>query len=403
MDTLDGPLYTTLQTLPAFPFGQLIRPDAVGIAKQKKAFFANRTLPTFTYSRAERFDLPGFLQKLDSVESRIASFSVSADVRNLYHEKCAEIRARAALISAIARKNDQEVTACADLLYGTPTQSESDLAQEFTSMLAQAHELHTHKTPVTAELFTQMVRMMLERYNLSHWKIVPTNRSSVSIIHGKGSPSATIKIPKKFLSSRARAARVLTHEIEAHALRTKNGFSSSILLLGRGLAGYIATDEGLAITMQQKLEGAPSRDPGFWDAWAAALSITHGFTDTFDVLCRAQTALNIAMNKSDAEHHAQNSAWRLMLRLNRGIHAPGASGIGYRRDHIYRSGLLAVRETIATHGESTILPILFAGHAALHHIPTLQKLDITGETPALCSNEVVRAVMQSHGSRSHKK
>ncbi len=396
MEILDRPLFKTLQTLPPFPFAQLVRPDLKSVRLSRDAFLTNRTLPQFTYERADRFDAKAYEQALNAVEDRISSIPALESVRALYHEKILETRTRLHIITAIQKHDAAAVSANADHLFGNTAQSEQELTDEASDMLARAHELHTHRDRIDTELFTHMVRTTLNYYDLHHWTIRPTSRASVSILHGNDDQSAAVKIPKKFVASRARAARLLTHEIEVHALRTHNGFTSPITLLGVGLAGYIATDEGLAVATQQKLRAEESMDPGFWDAWASVLTQGHDFTSTFDVLYDARRKLNIAMNIPDADVLARDTAWRLMVRVSRGIHTPGDTGIGYRRDHIYRSGLVTVRQAIETHGESAILPTLFAGHAGIHHIPVLQSLGIRGRIPDLISKRIVKEVLADH-------
>lgn len=395
MEHLDASLFQTFNTLPTFPFARMVRPDRLGIRDVRDAFFANRTLPTFSYTLADRFDTLGYLRALDAVADRIESLPALDTVRMLYREKIEELRTRCSLIQGIQRRDDIAVSSIGDHIFGAPKLNAVMLRDEFEDILGRAHELHTHEDRVDATIFTHMVRAMLEHYGMRNWSIRETSRPSVSIVHGDHANTPTVKIPKNFLASRARAARVLTHEIEVHALRSHNGRTSPLLLLGNGLANYITTDEGLAIALQQTLRGEDSTDPAFWDAWTVALTIDHGFIDVFDTIAAARTKLNAAIGRERAIEEAQNTAWRLMLRVSRGLHQPGTIGLGYRRDHIYRSGLIAIRQTFDTHGKTEILPTLFAGHAGIQHIDALKKLGITGKTPDMISTHIVRKVLRS--------
>jgi len=264
MELLDATLYTTLQTLPAFPFAHLVRQQRSAARIARDDFARSHSAPTFAYHRLDHFDDSAYLLALRTVHDRIASLSVAEDIRALYVEKLAELTTRARIIGAMKRKDDNAVTAFADHLFGPCVQSSAELTNEFDTLLARSHELHTHQDRVDASTFERMVRTMLAHYGMTNWTTRFVNRSSVSVSRTDALDHApVVKIPKDFLSSRARAARLLTHEIEVHALRTANGMSSPILLLGRGLAGYIATDEGLAVAMQQKLKTEESMDPGF--------------------------------------------------------------------------------------------------------------------------------------------
>lgn len=401
---LDIPLFQTLQTLPAFPFARFVQQDLKSVRVAKEEFLKTRKIPTFTYAKIELFDTVHYRRALLSAHDKIASFAVEEDVRALYFEKLRELELRCEIIDAMKRKDDEAVTAFADHLFGPGVQGVEELTDEFDTMLSRAHELHTHQDKVNAELLTKMVRATLDYYGLQHWTIRLTKRLSMSISHcDDGETIPVVKIPATFLASKARAARLLTHEVEVHALRTANGMTSPILLMGRGLAGYIATDEGLAVAMQQKLRAEESMDPGFWDAWTAALSKEMGFVEMFAVIDEAQKKLNSAMNVDDADAKAFDTAWRLCLRETRGIHHPGAAGLGFRRDHIYRSGLFHVRQAIETYGEKEILPTLFAGHAGVHHIPMLLKRNIVGRVPDFVGKAIVKEVMMDVRRQTKKR
>ncbi len=395
MEQIDLALYKTLNTLPALPFAQLARPDQKSAVRSRRAWFADRSLPIFTYSRADKFDCLDYQQKLKAVHDRVASISVAEPIRQIYFEKINELHNRLAVIIAIKNKDDVAVSAAVDHLFGEPTQSVNELTNEFNELLNRSHQLHTHQHSIDANLFRRMIESTLNHYGITNWKIVETKRPSLSVIHSDKN-GITIKLPTKFSSSRARAARLLTHEIEVHVLRSFNGQNSPIALLGRGLANYVSTDEGLAVYMQQKLKAEESMDPGFWDMWATVLSKKLGFVDVFDTIYEARKKLNLNLNIVDAEHEANDTAWRLSLRLNRGIHHPGAIGLGFRRDHIYRTGLFQVRQAIDTYGEETILPTLFAGHAGIEHIPLLLSMNIIGKIPELIGKKIVKEVMMEN-------
>jgi hypothetical protein len=404
MEHLDAPLFQTLQTLPAFPFALLVRPDRASVLAAREAFFLNKTIPSFTYSRADRFDCKTYFFALDTAADRIDHTNAIDDIKTLYQEKLVELHRRCSMIAAIQNKDDSRVSILADELYGTPMQSAEILHKEFESMVMRADEFHTHREMIDATSFTRMAKATLEHYDIHHWTVRQTNRSSISIVHASTKRPPVIKIPKQFSASRARATRVLTHEIETHALRTHNGLQSPLLLLGRGCAGYLATEEGLAIAMQQRLRKDATVDPGFWDAWTAALTQNHDAIDVFTIIHDAKRTLHAKKNKILTRcvsiHHetsAQDAAWRLLLRCMRGIHTPTQKGLGYRRDHIYRSGLLQVRSILEHHGDA-ILPTFFAGNIGIAHIPLMQSLGITGRTPDFVAGTLVKKERISHPS-----
>ncbi len=267
-------------------------------------------------------------------------------------------------------------------MFGTPAFSLSALRAELTGRLARQGHGHIHAPRIDAELFCRMMRRVLDHYGLTDWRMKLTPRDRIQIGHGKRERTPMVRVPKKLLISKRRATRLLTHEIEVHALRTANGTESPLHLLSRGCAGYILTDEGLAMYYQDSVlfpptEVANAERPvsGFWEAYTATLSQHHTFAETFAELAAVTT---------------KDAAWRLCVRAYRGITHPTTAGLGFLRDHLYRSGFLAVQDAIHTQGES-ILSDLFSGNIGLHDINLLRSLHLPkGTLPQMISAKIVR-------------
>jgi len=240
-----------------------------------------------------------------------------------------------------------------------------------------------------------MVSQVLEHYGMTMWEVEMRARSSVKISH-RVFYNPRIQIPKKLQISRARAARLLTHEIEVHALRTYNGMQKPLYLLWRGLDRYLPTDEGLAMYYQQQISSSERRHaPGFWDAWTTLLTQRGNFAETFETIASARTKLAEAMGASTPEATGKDAAWRLCVRAYRGIRDPSKRGVGFLRDHVYRSGFNMIERAVEE-GGSEILQRLFVGKVGLHHLDKLERLHITrGRTPDLISPQIVKKVMRS--------
>ena len=394
MHYLDEREAELLGTLPPLPFARLVRQDKRGLNAAKTAFETTGTLPIFSYSLARGFPVDAYREALKRVSAHFID-RVDA-VGELYRQKCDELGVRLDVIAAIAHGDDEAVTTLSAAMYGKPVETEAELAQEFRDVLAAAGRLHRHRDLVSAPMFAEMVRRTLAHYGIDDWTIAFSRQSSMRIGHHRhlGERPHVINIPTSLSVSRARAARLLTHEIEVHALRTANGAASPLRLLARGLAGYARTDEGLAVLLQQRLRTEGATSAGLWDAWATTLAASRGFRDVYDTLFAARHELSIAIREPDADTRAADAAWRLSLRAYRGITTPGNKGLGYMRDHIYRSGLIEVRNHIALHGD-TALGAIFVGRCALSHLPRLAELGITsGRTPEMIGKHVVRDVMR---------
>ncbi len=385
----DAAFFAELLKLPSFPFYRLIRQDAQRAKEQRRAWFHKGTPPVFSYLEAQSFDVMGYLEEVEACKSRLPAKPTW--IRALYNQKLDELRMRAALVLAISHGDDQTVTHLSQKLFGHPRQDVQELEREFSCMLEHAHTFHNHKEPIDARAFEKMVQAILDHYHIDGWKVTFSSRPSIKITRGRRARRPVIAIPSNLQISKARAARLLTHEVEVHALRTENGRRSSLEILHVGLNGYVRTDEGLAIYYQQQLsKEEPRHAPGFWDAWTCALTQEGTFEDTFATIAQARAQLAAATGAEDAQNVGNDAAWRLCARAYRGITNANTYGVGFLRDHLYRSGLLDVKEAVDAHGEK-ILKQLFVGNIGLEQLKSLKKVaSKDAQLPTLVSKQIVK-------------
>jgi hypothetical protein len=157
-----------------------------------------------------------------------------------------------------------------------------------------------------------------------------------------------------------------------------NALNGPLHILRRGLTGYATTEEGLALYCQQHHSGhAWKRSPGFWNAYACALAQETGFATTYQEL-KAQ--------------RGPKEAWRLCLRVYRGITDTSQSGVGFFRDQIYRAGYEEIKKAIAH--DDQLFPKLFAGHFGLADLAALEQLEIPwGRQPDFIAEQIVSQVI----------
>lgn len=385
----DEAFFKELLKLPVFPFYQLIRQDRDQAGEQVNRWLKQEIAPTFSYPTARHFDVLGYLEAVETCRARLPKDP--AWIRQLYEEKLDELRLRASLVLAIANADDQTVTHLSTKLFGLPRQDADELEKEFACMLDHAERFHEHTAPVQASMFANMVKDLLDHYDIRGWKVTLSSRSSVRITRGRRARKPVIRIPTALAISKARAARLLTHEIEVHALRTENGRRSPLHILHIGLSGYVRTDEGLAMHFQQQLaKKAPRHAPGFWDAWTCALTQQGTFADTFNTIATAKTRLAEAMGIQETEAIGQDAAWRLCKRAYRGITNTDTYGVGFLRDHLYRSGLLDVRDLIEENGQNA-LHDLFIGNIGIDDARRLEGHNLpSARIPELMSKMIVK-------------
>lgn len=368
---LDAELFAALMRLPALPFLRLLAPR-----------------------RAARFDVAAYRDALAAFRARIDTLSTHPAVALLYHAKADELALRADCIDAVKRGDDAGVTAASLALYGQPRVNRQTLQAHLEEMCAHAGKRKT-RIPVwiTAEMFAAMARRLLAAYGLTDWRIQTSTRSALHVGHTKRLRTPLLRIPTSLRITPRRAAQLLAHEVETHVLRHANGERSPLLLLGRGTAGYLQTDEGLAMYNQQQLSRNTRHWPGFWEAYAAALAREYDGRETHRILAAARTRLAARMGHDQPEALGQSAATRLCKRLYRGIASRTTPGVGFFRDHVYLSGYEDIRTWTATHDVSE----LYVGHVALHDLDRVRELGITTTlAPQFLAKSIVDDALAAH-------
>lgn len=391
---LDQELFEEFLQLPPLSFYWSIRQPDGQRKRAREAFFRTGTPPQFTYPNAETAEIPTYLESLHAFEERVPHLTTDQTIARLYVAKIEELRMRALLIQAVQQKDAERVSEISKELFGPIIPTRPELEQELDKMLMKESTFYKHKKNVNAELFMSMVRRVLDAYGIHEWDVELHNGTSVKISHGEH--LRRVRVPKSLRITRARAARLLTHEIEVHVLRTHNGAHSPLHLFHRGLDRYLPIDEGLAIYYQLQVpKNQPSFLPGFWDAYATLLMADGNFTDTFEQIRHARLQLAMHVGDEHPEETARDAAWRLCTRAYRGICDTSEGGVGFFRDHIYRSGYLRVKEAIDDFTPD-ILPYLFVGNIGIHHLPMLSELGGPyGQTPRMISKQIMKEVMQN--------
>lgn len=374
----DHALTQILSHLPTFGFAFQLRPDRLATFKAKKEFLSTGKPPIFQYPKARAFKVDAFLHANNQAKKLISASGADPAIENLYLKKCDEYALRAELIRAVANSDDQKVTDLSLELFGSDFDNRKVFETELqtTTIKTLAHDSTYRK--INSDQFGLMVRKMLDYYQMHDWRITFRDVPTMSVTHGESGRRPNIILPKDRTMSVGKAARLLTHEIEVHALRMYNALNGPLHVLRRGTAGYINTEEGLALYCQQYYSGhAWKRTPGFWDAYACALARETDFTQTYRTIEKLR---------------GPKEAWRVCVRVYDGITDTSKPGVGFFRDHIYRTGFLEIKKAIVLNDQ--LFPKLFSGHFALCDLPALENLHIPdGRQPDFIADQIIHEVI----------
>ena len=196
---------------------------------------------------------------------------------------------------------------------------------------------------------------VLKSYGLRDWS-VKTKASAVSDVSlGK----KVLLVRQDALVSRERLESLIAHEIETHVLTSENGSKQPYEIFERGLAGYLETQEGLAIYNQNKVL-SEQNEKRYWPAMNV-LAVNYGVKHSFADLRRYIRRLGF----DDAR------ALRTCFKVKRGMEDSSKSG-AFTKESVYFSGLRMVEDYVNRGGE---LKELYQGKINLKDMDLIRKVE----------------------------
>lgn len=318
----------------------------LNLVEQRDRCFADpRYNPTFFY--------PPPPEELDDWRMRLSRLKpADSPLGILQAKKRDELLTVASLLSS--RGNSAAFTAHSKDLYGTPDDvavRASAFLESFTSCALPPRD----ENVLSAEEAARRFEEELKRYGLHEWRVV-LRRSMVADC-AVGGRKVFVRAAARFSEEHVRS--LIAHEIETHVLTAENGSLQPNQLFRRGFAGYLATQEGLAIWNQNRVlppdhdkRSAPARS-----ALAVAYALRHSFADTRQYLedelgCRSEKALGKAI---DVKRGLADTA------------EPGA----FTKGTVYVRGLSAIEEFVHGGGD---LRRLYVGKVSLPDLALIESI-----------------------------
>ncbi|MBU4453153.1 hypothetical protein KKH24_02745, partial [Patescibacteria group bacterium] len=199
---LDQKLFERFCALPLFEFYKLIKPSLEYQEKQRLQFFKTLESPVFVYPLAKAFDTKSYISKLEECKKDITLMKTEPWILTLYLAKLDELKKRALMVEAVSVGNDDRVCEIAKELFCSSQLDIDLLEQELENMISDNTTLHAHVRRVDAKMFEQMVREVLDHYQMNDWKIKFHSGSSVKLTRARKAKYLVVYIPKKFKASR---------------------------------------------------------------------------------------------------------------------------------------------------------------------------------------------------------
>lgn len=271
----------------------------------------------------------------------------------LLEKKRDELRKRITLLRA--RGDAEAFTKASKVLFGVPTKKLQDAASRILAERLACDLPPPQKEMLSAEQAKDIFQAALERYSLHEWDIVV--KATLVADCTVGGHSLYIREGAYFSPIHVEA--LIAHEIETHILSAENGNHQPCELLRNGTAGYLDTQEGLAVYNQNRIYG-PYQERRFnppRNLLAIAFALEHSFAETREYLMEE---LGL-----DADKALTNS-----LQMKRGLadtSEPGAftKGVAYFR------GLLAIEKFVEKEGD---LRRLYIGKVSIDDLDLIEQI-----------------------------
>lgn len=302
--------------------------------------------PTFTYSEIST-DLEDAAKRIEK------AIRDSSPLGVLLEKKRKELLKRIALLGA--RGRNEEFTEASYNLFGKPTKS---LIAQASAMIADrsACDLQPpEKQLLTAQQALPHFEEKLKNYSLHDWSVSVRQKLVARITVGANK----VYLRADALFSEEDIASLIAHEIETHVLTSENGDHQPYELLRRGCAGYLDTQEGLAI-YNERNSLSPYAEKRFnppRNILGLEYSLGHSL---------AQTRLYLESELGYKSEHALQQS----ISMKRGLGDTSESG-GFTKSLVYFRGVSAIEEFVEN-GED--IKRLYIGKVALQDLETIEQL-----------------------------
>jgi len=303
--------------------------------------------PTFLY--------PEVSLDLEEAERKLSKpVDDDSALGQLLEKKRLELLKRITLLRA--RGNTENLSNASKDLYGIPS---SALIRAANAALH--HRIACDLPPMEADLLspeTVKARFeeVLDRYSLHNWQV--SIRARLVADCTVGGHHIYIREAARFEPQHVEA--LIAHEIETHVLTAENGDHQPYLILRRGCANYLDTQEGLAIFNQNRVLSAyherrfnPPRN-----VLGLEFGLVHSFAET-----RAFLAEELGYTPEKSLTQA--------ISIKRGLNDTSQHG-GFTKSIVYFRGLRAIERFVEKGGD---LRSLYRGKIALEDLGLIDEVE----------------------------
>ncbi len=320
---------------------KIVTPTNIEEEKTKFIESAWKYVPKFTYAE-NTLDTASLLSELEKIE--IPDIPLSS----LYERKKAEVKNKLLFVKAFQNKSHSDMTQYSEAIFGGIVPENFDYAKDILKQRDSVNE-------EDEILYFEDIGDYLKKFN----HIYDIN---VKLIERDGTARFTMKWDSLILRNGASVGKrelrsIVAHEVEWHYLRKVNGRLSKYSIFSRGTAGYIETEEGIAIYNQMRF--ITDKDKKFYSIFERYYFLQYA---------RKHSYKKLIQKLGDFYDGDYEKVFHYMLRLKRGFVDPSKPGV-FMKDAVYTNGYLSVRDYILWWWD---LKSLYRGKIALDDLKEIE-------------------------------
>jgi hypothetical protein len=288
---------------------------------------------------------------LQALESALEQIQVpEGPLGPLYEAKCQELLNKVRLLAAVGRSH---VTTYSQAVYGRPS---ADVVRRAEAFIRDNPPEEWSPRELSASVLKERFSQALASRGLDDWSVVLRTEGVVGVNVNHRNRTLEVHAERSFNDHDI--SRLIVHEIDTHILRRKRGEETGLNLFAFGTAGYLATEEGLAVFQEGQQDVLENNRLRIYAGQVLAVNtaLIGGFRAVFDSLR--------ARGFSDEE------AFHLTLRTKRGLadmEEPGA----FTKDHCYFTGKCLLDDFSETGGR--VEELLLFGKIGIDDLPLLRQ------------------------------
>ena len=324
------------------------------LQKVKTEFNKKRHNPIFEY----KYDTT----EIEKIKHLLQSIHLKKEGNpDIHHLQKAFLKEKITQAKMYSQLGTEQFTIHSKQIYGSPNTKLQEFAKE---ILNDTYKTVPKLPKITAQTTMQKLRDGFKERGITGWSLKRVPMSASASVNTK---TRELKLKSRERFQEPFVKRLIVHEIGTHVVRYENGLMQPLKMFSIGTAGYLSTEEGLAVLSEELAECSSETQMRNYAGRVLA--------NTF-----AQEGSFLETYKNLREYFGHKDAFKLTVRSKRGIADTAEKG-GLTKDHVYLKGYVAVK----SYAKKNPLNDLYIGKIGLKDLKVIKKIEHIKEPKILPS------------------